>query len=93
MQIVPVSNDRAEGEAIVRRVRQGVDSGQHKMQDYAVLYRTNAQSRSLKNADALRLAVPRGGRCALYDRKEIKDIVVYLRLVFSQKTGLVLSES
>ena len=83
VQIVPVSNDRAEGEAIVRRVRQGVDSGQHKMQDYAVLYRTNAQSRSLEET-LMRYGMPYRvvGGVRFYDRKEIKDIVAYLRLVF-----------
>jgi DNA helicase-2/ATP-dependent DNA helicase PcrA len=83
VQIVPVANDRAEGEAIVRRVRQGVDSGQHKMQDYAVLYRTNAQSRSLEET-LMRYGLPYRvvGGVRFYDRKEIKDIVAYLRLVF-----------
>jgi DNA helicase-2/ATP-dependent DNA helicase PcrA len=83
VQIVPVANDRAEGEAIVRRVRQGVDSGQHKMQDYAVLYRTNAQSRSLEET-LMRYGMPYRvvGGVRFYDRKEIKDIVAYLRLVF-----------
>ncbi len=83
VQIVPVSNDRAEGEAIVRRVREGVDSGRRKMHDYAVLYRTNAQSRSLEET-LMRYGLPYRvvGGVRFYDRKEIKDIVAYLRLVF-----------
>jgi len=83
VQIVPVSNDRAEGEAIVRRVREGLDSGRRKMHDYAVLYRTNAQSRSLEET-LMRYGLPYRvvGGVRFYDRKEIKDIVAYLRLVF-----------
>ena len=53
------------------------------MQDYAVLYRTNAQSRSLEET-LMRYGMPYRvvGGVRFYDRKEIKDIVAYLRLVF-----------
>ncbi|HVA10640.1 MAG TPA: UvrD-helicase domain-containing protein, partial [Candidatus Dormibacteraeota bacterium] len=48
VQLLSVSNERAEGEAIIRRVRLGVDSGRYRLKDFAVLYRTNAQSRSIE---------------------------------------------
>ena len=83
VQIVPVSGERAEGEAIIRRVRQGVDGGRRHYRDYAVLYRTNAQSRSIEEA-LVHYGVPYRvvGGVRFYDRKEIKDIMAYLRLVF-----------
>jgi DNA helicase-2/ATP-dependent DNA helicase PcrA len=47
VQILQVQNERAEGESIIMRVRNGIDSGKRSFRDYAVLYRTNAQSRSV----------------------------------------------
>lgn len=83
VQMLQVVNERAEGEAIVRRVHNGVDSGLHRYRDYAVLYRTNAQSRSVEEA-FVRYGIPYRvvGGVRFYDRKEIKDILAYLRLIF-----------
>ncbi len=83
VQMVPVGNERSEGEAIVRRVKQRLDAGLRNFNDFAVLYRTNAQSRSLEEA-CLHYGVPYriiGGQ-RFYDRKEIKDIMAYIRLLF-----------
>jgi DNA helicase-2/ATP-dependent DNA helicase PcrA len=83
VQIVPVGNERAEGEAIIRRVRSGVDSGRRHYRDFAILYRTNAQSRSIEEA-FVHYGIPYRvvGGVRFYDRKEIKDIMAYLRLIF-----------
>jgi ATP-dependent DNA helicase UvrD/PcrA len=83
VQMVQVGSERAEGEAIVRRVRNGVDSGLRRYRDYAVLYRTNAQSRSIEEA-LMHYSVPYRivGGVRFYDRKEIKDILAYLRLIY-----------
>ncbi|MGC1176772.1 MAG: UvrD-helicase domain-containing protein [Candidatus Saccharimonadales bacterium] len=83
VQIVPVGSERAEGEAIIRRIRNGVDSGRRHYRDYAVLYRTNAQSRSVEEA-FVHYGIPYRvvGGVRFYDRKEIKDIMAYLRLIF-----------
>jgi DNA helicase-2/ATP-dependent DNA helicase PcrA len=65
------------------RVRNGIDSGKRSFRDYAVLYRTNAQSRSIEEA-LIHYGIPYrivGGQ-RFYDRKEIKDIMAYLRLIF-----------
>jgi DNA helicase-2/ATP-dependent DNA helicase PcrA len=83
VQMVQVAGERQEGDAIVRRVRNGVDSGLRKFRDYAVLYRTNAQSRSVEEAmvhNGIPYRVVGGVR--FYDRKEIKDIIAYLRVIF-----------
>ncbi|HEX3568503.1 MAG TPA: UvrD-helicase domain-containing protein [Candidatus Saccharimonadales bacterium] len=83
VQMLQVGNERAEGEAIVRRIRNGVDAGLRRFKDYAVLYRTNAQSRSVEET-FIHYGVPYrivGGQ-RFYDRKEIKDLVAYLRLVY-----------
>lgn len=83
IQILPVGNDRAEGEAIVRRIRTSADIGSRSFKDFAVLYRTNAQSRSIEEA-FIQYGIPYrivGGQ-RFYDRKEIKDIIAYLRLIY-----------
>ncbi len=83
VQMVQVQSERVEGEAIVRRIRNAVDAGQRKYADYAVLYRTNAQSRSIEEA-FVHYGIPYRvvGGVRFYDRKEIKDIIAYLRVIF-----------
>lgn len=83
IQILPVASERAEGEAIVRRVKNATEARFRKFSDFAVLYRTNAQSRSIEET-FIRYGVPYRvvGGVRFYDRKEIKDIMAYLRLVY-----------
>lgn len=83
VDILQVANERAEAEAIVRRVKNAVDARFRTYQEFAVLYRTNAQSRSVEEA-FVRFGVPYrivGGQ-RFYDRKEIKDVIAYLRLLY-----------
>lgn len=83
VQILQTANQSAEADAIIRRIEGMVKAGRRKYQDYAVLYRTNAQSRAIEEM-FVRYGVPYkmvGGQ-RFYDRKEIKDIIAYLRLIF-----------
>ncbi len=83
VQMLQLQNERAEGEAMIRRIRNGVDSGHRTYKDYAVLYRTNAQSRSVEEA-FIHYSIPYrivGGQ-RFYDRKEIKDVMAYVRLLY-----------
>lgn len=82
VSVLQVANERAEGEAIVRRINNAA-STTRTFNDFAVLYRTNAQSRPIEEA-FIRYGVPYrivGGQ-RFYDRKEIKDIMAYLRLIY-----------
>ncbi len=83
VQIVQVAHERAEGEAIVRRIKTAVDIAARNYKDFAVLYRTNAQSRSVEEA-FVQYGIPYKivGGVRFYDRKEIKDIMAYLRLIY-----------
>jgi DNA helicase-2/ATP-dependent DNA helicase PcrA len=83
VQMLQVANERAEGEAIVRRIRNAVDSGYRRYNHFAVLYRTNAQSRSVEEA-FIHYGIPYRivGGVRFYDRKEIKDLMAYLRLIY-----------
>lgn len=83
ISILQVANERAEGEMLVRQIKNRVDIGAFRFEDFAVLYRTNAQSRPIEEA-FVRFGIPYrivGGQ-KFYDRKEIKDILAYLRLLY-----------
>lgn len=83
VQMLQVVSERAEGEAIIRRIRNGKDGGLRNYRDFAILYRTNAQSRSIEES-LVHYGIPYriiGGQ-RFYDRQEIKDLLAYLRLIF-----------
>ncbi|MBI5357297.1 UvrD-helicase domain-containing protein [Candidatus Saccharibacteria bacterium] len=81
--VVPVANERAEAEVIVRKIQESVDRNPATYDDFAVLYRTNAQSRSIEET-FIRYGLPYKiiGGVRFYDRKEIKDIIAYIRLIY-----------
>lgn len=83
VQLLQVHGERAESEAIVQRIRRSVEGKARAYKDYAVLYRTNAQSRSIEET-FVRHGIPYRivGGLRFYDRKEIKDIMAYLRLIY-----------
>lgn len=83
VSVLQVGNERAEGELLVRRIKSQVDLRARKYEDFAVLYRTNAQSRSIEEA-FIRFGIPYrivGGQ-RFYDRKEIKDVLCYVRFIY-----------
>jgi len=74
-------DEKDEARFICRTIQQELDEGRS-LRQIAVLYRTNAQSRALE--DALRnWGTPYRifGGLRFYDRKEIKDIIAYLRVL------------
>lgn len=85
-------NERHEGEMIVREIETiFMDSECPRYNDCVVLYRTNAQSRVieevlLKNGIPYRII----GGIRFYQRKEIKDILAYLRVVQNQNDSVSL---
>ncbi len=89
VQILQVASERSEGEAIIRRVKTQVDIGARKYSDFAILYRTNAQSRSVEEA-FVQYGIPYKivGGVRFYDRKEIKDILAYLRLIYQPEDSV-----
>jgi len=70
-----------EARFVVQQIKQLRSSGT-KLRDFAIFYRTNAQSRALEDA-LMTAAIPYRiyGGLRFYDRKEIRDILAYLRLV------------
>ncbi len=74
-------DDRGEAEWVARTLRGLVDDGACSPGDACILYRTNAQSRELETQLRRYRFEPRvvGGQ-AFFDRKEVKDVIGYLRL-------------
>ena len=77
-----LEDQNAEARAIVDTVYRAVSKGGKKYRDFAVLYRTNAQSSGIERAFA-KSAIPYRmlGGVRFADRKEIRDAVAYLQLV------------
>lgn len=79
-----VGDERAEGQYVVDTINQlmSQDRSLHRA-DFAVLYRTNAQSRALEEV-FLRANLPYQivGGVRFYERREIKDCLAYLRFIY-----------
>jgi len=84
-------NEYEEAEFIAKNIEKGSNSGEKKHSDFAILYRTNAQSRVLEttlSGFGIPYRVLAGLR--FYDRKEIKDMLAYLRLVYNPNDNISL---
>lgn len=76
------ADDREEGLRITQFIQEEIHRNKRNLRDFAALYRTNSQSRSLEDAFR-RAAIPYVivGGIRFYERKEIKDVLAYLRLL------------
>ena len=86
IDLIQCPNEREEAREIVDVVRTTRSKGGRNLRDFVLLYRTNAQSRALE--DEFRTAgIPYVivGGLRFYERKEIKDILAYLRVVANPK--------
>lgn len=83
-------NERHEGELIAEEIlKLNEDCEAPNYKDFAILYRTNAQSRVLEEV-FLKYGIPYQiiGGVKFYQRKEIKDIISYLRLIQNQNDSV-----
>ncbi len=84
-------DDREEASFVVETIASLVARQQAKPGDFAVMYRTNAQSRVLEEAFLhANLPYKLVGAQRFYGRREIKDIVAYLRLVHNPRDEISL---
>lgn len=75
-------SEQTEAQFVAGKIKEQVESGKRKYSDFAILYRTNAQSRVMEEVllkSNLDYSIV--GGIKFYDRKEIKDILAYLRLI------------
>ncbi|MGB9588829.1 MAG: ATP-dependent helicase, partial [Armatimonadota bacterium] len=84
-------DEHDEAAKIVDCIRDKVIAGEREYGDFAILYRTNAQSRVLEDV-LLNYRVPYKiiGGVRFYERKEIKDLMAYLRLVYNPQDSISL---
>ncbi len=77
-----LSSDKEEAICVCRDIRKGVRSEGRQYSDFAILYRTNYQSRTFEE-QLLKDNIPYRiyGGMSFYQRKEIKDILAYFRLI------------
>jgi DNA helicase-2/ATP-dependent DNA helicase PcrA len=82
--VAQLYDEREAANAVAREAQRLVDQGDSDFGDIAVLYRTNAQSRALEET-LLRASIPYRlvGGVRFYQRREVKDVLAYLRLVAS----------
>lgn len=82
-------SDRSEAAFVAKEIRRLVTKENYLYKDIAILYRTNAQSRVLEEK-FMQSEIPYVifGGLKFYDRKEIKDILAYLRLVLNPRDNV-----
>ncbi|MBB5181935.1 DNA helicase-2/ATP-dependent DNA helicase PcrA [Planomicrobium koreense] len=85
-------DERQEAQYIVQEIQKLMQEEGYKTSDFAILYRTNAQSRILEEMFVKsNMSYTIVGGTKFYDRKEIKDLLAYLRLIANNDDDLSLA--
>ncbi|MCL5024321.1 MAG: UvrD-helicase domain-containing protein [Nitrospirae bacterium] len=86
-----LADEEEEARHVAKTIKELYLKGEYEFNDFAVLYRINMQSRSVE--EALRdEAIPYHivGAISFYQRKEVKDIIAYMRLVLNRSDNVSL---
>ena len=91
ISLISTGSDEEESNAICDSIKSEIKLNKNTFKDFAVLYRTNAQSRSIEQA-MVKEGLPYNivGGTKFYDRKEIKDVLAYLTLVANNNDDIAL---
>jgi DNA helicase II / ATP-dependent DNA helicase PcrA len=82
IEVYQAGDERGEAYFVAQSIRRMLDEGPYSPSDIAILYRTNAQSRVLEeHLRAARVPAKVVGAVSFFERKEVKDVVAYLRLL------------
>ena len=86
IKLVRMVSDNEEGKYVADTIQEEKLRNHYNNRDFAILYRTNAQSRAFEEA-LRRMAIPYTiyGGLSFYQRKEIKDLVAYLRVIVNPR--------
>jgi len=92
ISVVEAYDEQEEGDWITSEIQRLVDRGEARLGECAVMYRTNAQSRPIEDT-FVRRSMPYKlvGATRFYERKEIKDVLSYLRLIHNPYDGVGLT--
>jgi DNA helicase-2/ATP-dependent DNA helicase PcrA len=86
IKLVRTSTDNDEGKFVADTIQEQKLRNHYNNRDFAILYRTNAQSRAFEESlRRMGIAYTIYGGLSFYQRKEIKDMVAYLRLLVNTK--------
>jgi DNA helicase-2/ATP-dependent DNA helicase PcrA len=85
LTLLKCSDEKDEAFQIAKYIKQEISKKKLSLKDFAILYRTNAQSRALEDIFR-REKMPYTiiGGVEFYKRKEVKDIIAYLRVISNQ---------
>ncbi|MFV0607037.1 MAG: ATP-dependent helicase [Niabella sp.] len=86
IRVVRTMTDNDEGKFVADTIQEQRLRNHYNNKDFAILYRTNAQSRAFEEA-LRRMGIPYTiyGGISFYQRKEIKDLVAYLRIIINPR--------
>jgi DNA helicase-2/ATP-dependent DNA helicase PcrA len=86
IKLVRTMTDNEEGKFVADTIQEQKLRNHYPNRDFAILYRTNAQSRSFEES-LRRMGIPYTmyGGISFYQRKEIKDLLAYLRVIVNPK--------
>lgn len=85
IEVIKSASDNDEGRMVAMTIFEERNNKQLNNSDFAVLYRTNSQSRSIEEAlRKMNIHYKIVGGLSFYQRKEIKDVMAYLRFVTNQ---------
>ncbi|HLO38841.1 MAG TPA: UvrD-helicase domain-containing protein, partial [Lacibacter sp.] len=86
IRLVRTMTDNDEGKYVADTIQEQKLRNHYRNKDFAILYRTNAQSRAFEES-LRRMSIPYiiYGGISFYQRKEIKDYIAYLRLIVNPK--------
>ncbi len=86
-----LSSEEEEANYVAAKIREIYLKGKYSYNDIAILYRINLQSRSLEEAlRKERIPYKIVGATAFYERREIKDLIAYLRLIHNPNDNVSL---
>ena len=86
IKLVRTSTDNDEGKFVADSIQEHKLRNHYNNKDFAILYRTNAQSRAFEESlRRMGIAYTIYGGLSFYQRREIKDVVAYLRLLVNTK--------
>jgi len=90
--IYEAGDDRDEAGYVVETISRQVMLGRAKESDFAIMYRTNAQSRLLEEAfRRAGMSYRLVGAQRFYGRREVKDVIAFLKLVYNPKDEVSLA--
>ena len=89
--LIETNDEQEEASAIISSIEKEIKLNKRTFNKFSVLYRTNAQSRALEES-FIRQGIPYNivGSVRFYERKEVKNVLAYLRLVVNLKDTISL---